>query len=238
MQHAASRGLGPNRQHSAARHRKRVERSKLGIFNCSHLSSRERDERAAEQRALESAAINDGIELVQAIPEVGRVIWRSILNATAALNRPRATALTSTSECMWNLGLPADVILVTDRLTRALRGRPTPSFVTPFVVSRPPWLIGAASPPTPPPWEVRKLLFFAGHVPKLFVSPIRYLLWRQLRRSPHATTLSHSIVCSVGSYAVCLNESAVATTFEAICRRIDISTGSNDIRIGIGAQAV
>ena len=89
--------------------------------------------------------------------------------------------------------------------------------VAPFVVSRPPWLVGEAPSPPAPPWLARKLLFFAGHVPKLTISKIRYLLWRQLRRSEHATTVSHTAACMIGSYRVCRSKSAVDSSFRTYC---------------------
>ena len=54
---------------------------------------------------------------------------------------------------------------------------PTP-FVTP---SRPSWLLASnSSVPSAIPWSARKLLFFAGHVPKLINSRVRYFIWRQV----------------------------------------------------------
>ena len=53
------------------------------------------------------------------------------------------------------------------------------------------------------PWASRKLVFFAGHVPALHNSEVRYLIWRQLRRDVRATTKSHTINCTIGQYAVC-----------------------------------
>ena len=85
----------------------------------------------------------------------------------------------------------------------------TDTIISPFVVSRPLWLVGADSaiPPSAQPpmaWSARKLLFFAGHVPKLFIADLRYLLWKQTRRHPGVTTRSWTIMCTVGSYEKCL----------------------------------
>ena len=78
------------------------------------------------------------------------------------------------------------------------------TIVSPFVVSRPAWLVGDAEPPVVVPWAERKVLFFAGHVPKLYQSIVRYLIWKQLRPDPRVTAHSWTIQCTVGSYATCL----------------------------------
>ena len=89
---------------------------------------------------------------------------------------------------------PADVLLLVDHKPREFDA------VTPYVVSQPDWLVGVAGSPAPPAphWEGRKLLFIAGHTPKLTQSTTRYLLWKQLRRSQHVTALSSTIGCNVG----------------------------------------
>lgn len=53
------------------------------------------------------------------------------------------------------------------------------------------------------PWDARKLVLFAGHVPALYNSEVRYHIWRQLRQDQRATTKSHTINCTIGQYAVC-----------------------------------
>ena len=55
--------------------------------------------------------------------------------------------------------------------------------IAPFVLSRPQWLVAPdGEVPTPPGrWHERPLLFFTGHVPKLYINPTRYLIWRQVR---------------------------------------------------------
>ena len=210
-----------------------LHRQKLGIYdhragvpNCSHLTSADRSVRAAEQRAIKSLH-RSGLPMSD-ITRSKRMFWEQLMRATAtpenrrasgALPQLRATAIT-TSECQrpyGSIGLPADVILVTDRLVAVQKYRSTPAVVAPFVVSRPPWLVGEAPSPPAPPWLARKLLFFAGHVPKLTISKIRYLLWRQLRRSEHATTVSHTAACTIGSYRVCRSKSAVDSSFRTYC---------------------
>jgi hypothetical protein len=41
-------------------------------------------------------------------------------------------------------------------------------------------------------------------VPKLFIKPTRYLIWKQLRRDPRVTATSWTILCTIGSYRTCL----------------------------------
>ena len=114
-------------------------------------------------------------------------------------------------------------------LAEAMRSGDPPSVhVTPFVIASPAWLVGAngavagaaagdaeragaggaggaaEQPPPIVPWARRKLLFFAGHVPKLFLNPTRYLIWKQLRRDQRVTATSWTILCTIGSYRTCL----------------------------------
>ena len=53
------------------------------------------------------------------------------------------------------------------------------------------------------PWQQRKLLFFAGHIPKLYIRPTRYQIWRQLRRVPNVTLLSSTLYCGYGPFDTC-----------------------------------
>ena len=76
--------------------------------------------------------------------------------------------------------------------------------VSPFLVSKPPWLVGEAPLPSePPPWHARKSIFFAGHVPKPYIRDTRYTLWRQLRNDRRATVLSPTLYCTVGGFEAC-----------------------------------
>ena len=46
----------------------------------------------------------------------------------------------------------------------------------------------------------RRLLFFCGHVPKIYVRPTRYLVWRSLQAARHlATTYSADLGCTIGA---------------------------------------
>ena len=73
------------------------------------------------------------------------------------------------------------------------------------MVSRPPWLVGASAAGAPAfvPWAERALLFFPGHVPKLYINGVRYKLWRQVRNLDGVTAISGTLNCTVGAYAVC-----------------------------------
>ena len=101
---------------------------------------------------------------------------------------------------------PSDVFVLRDRLRHSATGRSErySSFVSPFVVSEPRWLVdpaGAAQLPETPSWSARvKLLFFSGHVPKLSINPTRYRIWHQIKSDPRVTAFSHTLNCSVGSY--------------------------------------
>lgn len=46
-----------------------------------------------------------------------------------------------------------------------------------------------------------------GHIPKLYLSQTRYVLWRQLRNLPDVTTYSNSLNCSIGAYSACQRRS-------------------------------
>jgi hypothetical protein len=81
--------------------------------------------------------------------------------------------------------------------------------LAPFVLAKPWWLIGGTRgaadhpPPARVAWGERRLLFFAGHVPKLYIRPTRYLIWRQVRRHPGVTALSATLNCTIGSFSIC-----------------------------------
>lgn len=152
-----------------------------------------------------------------------RRLWQLMMETSAALlapgaaRIPRVVTLTS-AECprpfaeqpgqFWGGSHTADVLLLVDHKPREFDA------VTPYVVSQPDWLAGVAGSPAPPAphWEGRKLLFIAGHTPKLTQSTTRYLLWKQLRRSQHVTALSSTIGCNVGDcHELCSWWSLIAT---------------------------
>jgi hypothetical protein len=108
---------------------------------------------------------------------------------------------------------PANVLA----LSETMRARdPWSVLVSPFVVASPSWLVEESTTAGPTgssrteavqarvPWARRRLLFFSGHVPKLFHSSMRYLLWKQARRDPRVTARSRTIRCTVGAYETCL----------------------------------
>ena len=100
----------------------------------------------------------------------------------------------------------------------------TQELISPFVISKPDFLTGLVEPPASVlvGWRARKLLVFAGHVPKLTNRPHRYLLWRQLHNDRRVTTQSHSINCTIGQFADCSQgEETLATRdvfyFQTVC---------------------
>jgi hypothetical protein len=99
-----------------------------------------------------------------------------------------------------------DTLLLVDQMTNlnCREGRPgcRRSAVAPFAITGPGWMTeGRSAHQTP--WAERKLLFFGGHVPKPYLSSLRYEIWSQVRRDPRVTTESKTINCTVGAYVVC-----------------------------------
>ena len=62
--------------------------------------------------------------------------------------------------------------------------------VVPHAIARPCWLVGDCAPPPPPPWGARKLVFFAGHIPKARISSLRLALYRRLRPRSDASVFA------------------------------------------------
>ena len=163
----------------------------------------------------------DGHRMLGCLELHKRDLWSRITRLKqmrAASSALKLVAYTD-SECPapWTheSSLDSDVVLVKDRATRL---RPH-DIVAPFSVSSPPWLSHRGNVPSslrsataatvaPLPaaaWAERApLLFFAGHVPKLYLGQTqRYELWRQLRREPGVRAISSTINCTVGAYAIC-----------------------------------
>lgn len=107
--------------------------------------------------------------------------------------------------------------------------------LAPFVVAQPAWLTAptsgalraamslSAAGPRRVPWAERELLFFLGHVPKLYIEPTRYRIWRQVRRLPNVTALSGTLNCSVGQFSACrvvdrLSDEQLQTYCHDYCR--------------------
>ena len=87
---------------------------------------------------------------------------------------------------------------------RHLDSAPHLGVLVPYVVSQPAWLVGQQAAAVAPEWHRRKLLFFAGHVPKLYLSDTRYLLWDAYRKQEEQVTiLSPTIGCTVGQFSEC-----------------------------------
>ena len=149
-------------------------------------------------------------------------VLRKLLNDSSVYgDRPRVLVL-SNSECprFFPSGRPPrDLVLLVDRRVRQQAdpiGRG--DVVVPSVVRGLARLTSTGATQLAPSWRERKLLFFAGHIPKLFVSRVRYAVWRQLRRSKHATTWSHSLGCTVASYEICTDKARMQTEWRTFCR--------------------
>jgi len=67
------------------------------------------------------------------------------------------------------------------------------TIVAPYVISTPEWLVGDAPVPAPPMWAERALVFFAGHIPLLYLSRLRFAIWQQLYSDPRATVFSRNL---------------------------------------------
>ena len=109
---------------------------------------------------------------------------------------------------------PKGMLLLLDLAMRMGADRRNHSVVSPFLVSQPAELVVqvVARSFAALPWASRKLLFFAGHVPKLYLNGLRYHLWRQLRTDrANATTISSTLACTIGVFAQCRQSDAELT---------------------------
>ena len=124
---------------------------------------------------------------------------------------------------------PKNAILLLDLARRKGADRRNHSIVSPFLVGGPPQLLADGLPSwSAAAWAERKLLFFAGHTPKLYLNPLRYQLWRQLRRDARVTLLSSTLACTVGAFAACrMTDEALnamrPTFFTSFCHKYSAS---------------
>ena len=119
---------------------------------------------------------------------------------------------------------PKDMVMLLDGPGRKYNDRFV-NVVSPFVVSKPAQLVdGDAS--TASQWATRsRLLFFAGHVPKLYNSKLRYDIWRQVRTDARVTAVSSTLACTVGAYAACQKSGAELDTqplafYQTFCHKL------------------
>jgi hypothetical protein len=66
-----------------------------------------------------------------------------------------------------------------------------------------------------------RLLFFAGHIPKLYLSKLRWEIWKQVRSVPDVTAISHTVNCTVLAWAsICQDEQRLSdgVSHETFCR--------------------
>ena len=135
--------------------------------------------------------------------------------------------------------IPSNVILLQEEVNGDGYGVMHKRLVSPFLVSKPPWLVGEGTPPPVPPWRKRKDIFFAGHVPKPYIRDTRYTIWRQLRNDPRATVISPTLYCTVGGFEACRRPEAFlarqnGSFFTQFCRfacASDMSLGGSSRRV-------
>jgi len=156
-------------------------------------------------------------------PENRATLWRRLAAHPVVLNAslPKVLSFANT-ECVspWQqeqrkaVGLGEDMLVLSSKLGMSRLFDVT----VPLNVNGPGWLVGDAPAPTMA-WTARsKVLFFAGHTPKLYLSRLRYNLWRALsRHSPNATALSSTINCTVGAYEVCSSAERVQREYGTFC---------------------
>lgn len=81
--------------------------------------------------------------------------------------------------------------------------------VAPSLINSPHWLLGgdvtsaSGAAGNERRWDARPLILLIGHIPKLYISVLRFALWRAFRDVPDATIVSSTLGCSVGAYRVC-----------------------------------
>lgn len=98
---------------------------------------------------------------------------------------------------------PKDMLLLLDMAIRKGADRRNHSVASPFVVAEGQLAPGGSLGGGAVSWGAKRLLFFAGHVPKLYLNRLRYRLWKQLRRDARVTAISSTLACTVGAYAAC-----------------------------------
>jgi hypothetical protein len=173
-------------------------REPMGAFN--ELSERER--KRERRRVSAMRELSTGLECIgnatQVQPSDCKSVWFAVSFRTRSVMPRKAS-----HPCL--------------RFVRELDTGYTEHFqplVVPFVVASPGWLVSdehnaAAAQPAQPAhvlWERRKLLFFAGHMPMLHISNVRWNLWRALQGDPRVTLYTpdllyqviHSRACAVG----------------------------------------
>ena len=121
---------------------------------------------------------------------------------------------------------PGNFIFLVDHRQKGLAENDR-TIVAPAVISRgPAWLIKGtdaerahqADTDALLPWEHRKVLFFAGHTPKLHNGRrLRFQIWQQLRSEPNVTCVSSTLNCTLGMYEVCTSPERVRREYSSYC---------------------
>lgn len=159
--------------------------------------------------------------LLSSHPAARKLMWKRLLEVpiiAGATGRALPVVLVHTNnECSppWALAMqpPPNILKLH---TQDRRPRPFDR-VIPFAIASPDWLVGDAPPPAVPRWPARRLLFFAGHVPKLYISSTRFKIWQQLWNQSGVTVLSSTIDCTVGSFDICTSPQRIDREYATFC---------------------
>ena len=154
----------------------------------------------------------------------GRFMWSRMNDAIGVVPKGKAAPIGPVHELIRGAGSVPKAFVLTDNEcqppwtgSRRMKGlvqmtdhNPSNNdILAPFVLAKPWWLVGGEQRPTDlatpaeVAWNDRKLLFFAGHVPKLYIRATRYYIWRQVRRHPGVTAISATLNCTIGSFSIC-----------------------------------
>lgn len=139
-------------------------------------------------------------------PFTANRLRKTILNTTNN-NTVIAISLQYTPQCNFLKKWNAKTLLLVDQ-----RNHPR-EIVTPFLISYPLWLTEERL-KSNTPWHKRKLVFFGGHIPKLYLNSLRYQIWSQVHDDSRVTTESSTINCSVGAYQICAIDDMQKTAAE------------------------
>ena len=161
-----------------------------------------------------------------------RTLWRSLSRTSHKVDTLKAAVLTRVNcPLPWVIGGSFSPVEQSEIAAQTLRVRVLSSakaaareIVAPALIASPAWLLGddgdsSTSPPEVRPWETRPLLLLVGHVPKLYVSPTRYFLWRAWRRDPRVSVYTKDIACALTAHSICRQPSRWASEHMTFCQR-------------------
>ena len=70
-------------------------------------------------------------------------------------------------------------------------------------------------------------------MPKLYINPTRYLIWKQIRRAPGVTALSATINCTIGQFAACRAPPPTDAGYKTFCLPYCDSHREDDWRVAL-----